>query len=231
MNTVINPNTSQNHAAATIDIDVLLQDSYLLVVQLLHGASLENSKKIAEKCSQQIESVRRQLEQAGVSQDSIDPIIHAQCALFDESVLSRAKDDDHAEWAREPLQARYFNRHQAGVSLYEDMRRMLREPAADPMVLTAFHRVLMLGFKGRYRELHDPEREALVAVLNARVAPLKPSQTIVTQSAMQGRRAPRFWSRYPLAQPMVAGMLLVATWWGLDQVLGQLIATLVPGQE
>lgn len=214
--------------AAAVDIDTLLQDSYLLVVELLHGTPVHSSEQLGVLCIQQIEYVRQQLEQAGLSQRSIDHISHAQCALLDETVLGHAKGVDHTKWANEPLQARFFNRHQAGEFLYEDMREMLREPAPDLHVLTAFQRVLMLGFKGRYRDLQDPEREQLVTALNARVAPLQLSQTLVAQSETSRHGATLAWLRYPLAHVVAAGLLLAAVWWGLDLMLGGLVATLVP---
>lgn len=226
----MNPIESKETAAATVDIDSLLQDSYLLVVELLHGAPVKSSEQLTASCIKQVEYVRRQLEQAGLSQRSIDHICHAQCALLDETVLGCAQGEDHAKWANEPLQARFFNRHQAGEFLYEDMREVLREPAPDPLVLTAFQRVLMLGFKGRYRDLKDPEREQLLAALNACVGPLKLGQTIVTQGKRSSQNAMLVWLRYPLVQGLAAGMLVATVWWGLDQLLSDLIATLVPDQ-
>jgi type VI secretion system protein ImpK len=226
----MNLSASTKPGAAAVDIDTLLQDSYLLVVELLHGAPVHSSKDLGVLCIKQIEFVREQLELAGLSQRSIDHISHAQCALLDETVLARAKGVDHTKWANEPLQAKFFNRHQAGEFLYEDMREMLREPAPDLAVLTAFQRVLMLGFKGRYRDLMDPEREQLLAALNARVAPLQLSRAIVMQTETGRHGATLAWSRYPLAHVVAAGILLAAVWWGLDQMLGNLIATLVPDQ-
>ncbi|MGF6092912.1 type VI secretion system protein TssL, short form [Pseudomonas sp. 18173] len=224
------PTLSKPPAVAAVDVDTLLQDSYLLVVELLHGTPVHGSKDISALCIKQIEHVLGQLENAGLSQRSIDHISHAQCALLDETVLRLAKGQDHAKWANEPLQARFFNRHQAGEFLYEDMREVLREPAPDLPVLTAFHRVLMLGFKGRYQQLDDPEREQLLAALSARVQPLQLSQSINTQFNPGTRGITPAWLRTPLAQGLAAGVLLAAVWCGLDYLLGDLIATLVPGR-
>jgi type VI secretion system protein ImpK len=220
---------SKKPTSVAVDVDSLLQDSYLLVVELLLGTPVHSSKDLMALCVEQVQCVRQQLEQAGVSQRSIDHISHAQCALLDETVLHFAKNDDHANWAHEPLQAKFFNRHQAGEFLYEDMREVLREPAPDPHVLTAFHRVLMLGFKGRYREEKAPEREQLVTALSAQVAPLQIGQPIATQVGSRRRGTPG-WLHTPLGTAFAAGLLFAATWWGLDHLLGGLIATLVPDQ-
>ena len=87
----------------------------------------------------------------------------------------------------------------------------------------------MLGFQGRYRDVNDPEREQLLDELNARVAPLELNQALMTHSI--GHRLSLLqWLRSPLVHILAAGLLLVATWWGLDHWLGNLIAALVPGQ-
>jgi type VI secretion system protein ImpK len=210
-----------------VDIDALLQDSFLLVVELRQGASAQNSDVVKALCVQQVEGVRQSLEKAGLAQRSIDHISHAQCALLDETMLTLTLDKAHANWASEPLQTKFFNRHQAGVFLYEDMREVLREPAADLLVLTAFQRVLTLGFKGRYADISDPEREQLLTALNERVAPLKlhrrPTATV------SGSRGMTLFPglRSPLVNALAAGLLLVALWYGLDQWLGGLAATLL----
>ena len=222
----MNLNPSSDPTSMSVDIDALLQDSYLLVVELRQGACALNTDKLSALCIKQIELVRRLLKEAGLSSRSIDHISHAQCALLDETVLGRGKDEDHAKWARKPLQARFFNRHQAGEFLYEDMREVLREPSADQHVLTAFHRVLMLGFQGRYRDANDPEREQLVVALAARVAPLKLSHTLPTHVNVGRRMKAFYWLRSPLAHVLAASLLLVGVWWGLDHLLNGVIASL-----
>jgi type VI secretion system protein ImpK len=221
---------ANNHAKSRLDIDALLQDSYLLVVELRQGAWAQNSQDLWKRCAKQIEQVRQRLKDAGVSQRNIDHISHAQCALLDETVLSCAKDEAHAAWASEPLQARFFSRHQAGEFLYEDMRDVLREPVPDPLVLTAFQRVLMLGFQGRYRDPQDPEREQLLAALNAQVAPLDMAHALPTRVDVSQQMTIRRWLRSPLVHVLAAGLLLLGVWWGLDRLLGGVIATLLPGQ-
>jgi len=221
---------AKKQAVMTVDIDSLLQDSYLLVVELRQGASAQNSDEVKALCVTQVEHVRQRLMDAGLAQRSIDHISHAQCALLDETMLNRANKDAHSKWASEPLQARFFNRHQAGEFLYEDMREVLRQPAPDPYVLTAFQRVLALGFRGRYRDVDDPEREQLLADLNARVAPLKLRQTLTAPvSTSQGLKALHR-LRSPLLNVLAVGLLLFGVWYGLDQLLGGLVATLSSAQ-
>lgn len=226
----MNTNASNATTPAVVNIDALLQDSYLLVVELRQGGFAQNSRALGQLCETQIEHVREGLKAAGLDQRSIDYISHAQCALLDETVLSCAQGDIHADWASEPLQAKFFSRHQAGEFLYEDMRAALREPAPNVSVLTVFQRVLMLGFQGRYRDAGDPEREYLLAALTAQVPPLGISHSLATQ-VVGGRR---WWTLAGLQSPVLhvvaAVLLLVGLWWGLDHMLDDAIATLLPGQ-
>ncbi|MBL1759284.1 DotU family type IV/VI secretion system protein, partial [Klebsiella pneumoniae] len=99
---------------------------------------------------------------------------YAQCALLDETVLSRdVMDDGQMVWLKNPLQSHFFNTLQAGELLYERMKRFLQEPAPTPAVLTCFHRVLLLGFRGRYQDPESDERQHLIAMFSKRVEPFR----------------------------------------------------------
>ncbi|WP_122579827.1 type VI secretion system protein TssL, short form [Pseudomonas viridiflava] len=226
----MNLTVSKGKIAAGMDVDALLQDTYLLVVELRQGALVAPGEALVQLCVEQVERVREHLRASGLSQRNIDHISHAQCALLDEAVLSCAEDEQHAGWASEPLQARFFNRHQAGEFLYEDMRDVLREPSPDHHVLTVFQRVLMLGFRGRYRELDDPEREQVLVALGSHVGPFSLSQSVATLIEIQGRFKGLAWLRSPVGHILAAALLLGATWSGLDHVLGDLINSLLPDQ-
>lgn len=92
--------------------------------------------------------------------------------LLDETVLSRGgMDDGQAIWMKDPLQSHFFNTLQAGELLYERMKQVLQEPAPAQAVLTCFHRVLLLGFRGRYQDPVAPERDQVISTLNGLVAP------------------------------------------------------------
>ncbi|WP_166359565.1 type VI secretion system protein TssL, short form [Pseudomonas akapageensis] len=226
----MNQNASEIATTAAVVIDALLQDSYLLVVELRKGALVLDGPTLSALCSKQIEHVRQELQDAGLSQRSIDHISHAQCALLDETVLNCAQKDAREFWASEPLQAKFFNRHQAGEFLYEDMREALREPAPDLHVLTAYQRVLVLGFQGRYSDVKDPDREQLLAALNKQVAPLALGHGVATQPGSGQQLSDLRWLRTPSAHVVTAGLLLVGAWWGLDRLLGGVIATLLSAQ-
>lgn len=214
--------------AAAVDIDQVLQDSYLLVVQLRNGSVPVEVQQLRDRCAAQVVSVRDQLQGAGVSQASIERISYAQCALLDETVLHVATDDEHDAWAGEPLQARFFNRHQAGDFLYEELREVLRQPAPDLQVLTVYHRVLMLGFRGRYHAIDAPEREQLQVALDELIMPLQVCKPLATRLGTHTRF--RYGSHSMVMHAVGAGVLLVAVWWGLNRWLAGQAAGLLAGQ-
>lgn len=209
-----------------LDVDALLQDSYLLVVELGAGGLVEKSPDLWSRCVSLVEEARQRLDEAGLSQRSVELISHAQCGLLDERVLQSTAGELHAQWVVQPLQARFFNSHQAGESLYEAMREALREPSPDLQVLTAFQRILALGFRGRYPNVNDPERERLLAELSARVAPLRARQLRLGRRV--SARGSSLGLQSSLSHGLAVTLLLMAVWWGLDQLLDNLIDTL-PG--
>ncbi|MGE8114443.1 MULTISPECIES: type VI secretion system protein TssL, short form [Pseudomonas] len=222
---------TQKNAAAKVDIDALMQDTYLLVVELRHGTEAHSSPQLWSRCVADVEHVRAMLQERGLDRRSIDLISHAQCALLDETVLACAEGRAHEDWAMETLQAKFFSSHQAGESLYEDIRTALREASVHPHVLTVFHRVLMLGFLGRYREVNHPERQQLLTAISAEVPPLATSQSLVIPSGTGPRMPMWHWLRSPLVHIVMAAALLVGAWWGLDNALGEAVASLLPVQE
>lgn len=213
----------------TVDIDALLQDSYLLVVELQQKAAPKDGEELWKHSVAQVEQCRNSLIDAGVSQRAVNQICYAQCALLDETVLRNASEQAHAVWAAKPLQAHFFSRHQAGEQLYEDMREALAEPAPDLRVLTCYHRVLMLGFLGRYRTETAPEREQLLAALNEHVEPFAAAgATPVLVSARGGSW--HHWLSRPWLHLTAAAVLLVGLWLVLHRVLGDTVTSLLSGQ-
>ena len=214
-----------------INIDALMADAWLTVTELRFGARLADGEgdRLWRHCVDHIEQVMAKLEAADVSEASRRHILYAWCALLDETAKGREGEDDACiVWYDRPLQAKYFGALDAGDALYERMRQVLREPAPDMAVLTCFHRVLMLGFKGCYA-LNEPARGQLVRVLTERVPPFETDQSRPVLAGISGRSGLadglRRW-------PVCIGLSLVAIaalWWGLNHWLDSLIATLLPG--
>lgn len=215
------------------DIDALLQNTWLQVISLRHGPEFQEGegRVLWERCVAEVEQVQQALKEAGYSEANRQHILYAQCALIDEVVKGRGVQDDACvQWYDVPLQGHFLGTLEAGDALCNRMREVLHEPAPDSAVLTCFHRVMMLGFLGGYRQLDDPARRQLVKALSEQVAPFSyPQSASLLATARGGRsRLGRWLTSWP-AWMGLSVLALAALWWGLDHWLSQILATLLPG--
>lgn len=160
-------------------MDGLLQDTWLQVVSLRHGPGFRegDGRQFWARCVADIEKVQQSLHRAGICEASRRLILTAQCALIDEAVRRcGGQDDACTQWYNLPLQRHFLGTRTAGDTLCQHMRTALSDPAADMAVLICFHRVMLLGFLGTYRSLHEPDREALIKALGERVPPFRLAQ-------------------------------------------------------
>ncbi|MEE3664824.1 type VI secretion system protein TssL, short form [Brenneria sp. g21c3] len=209
-----------------ISIDELLRDTWLMVVALRNGAVAEQGDALYQKGIELVEKARQRMVDAGYSAETVDTVSYAQCALLDETVLNRPKSDDgYDTWMRTPLQARFFNTLQAGEVLYERVRQSLQQPGVDPLILTCLHRVLMMGFEGRYRNHPQQERQALLDALAQKVGPFTVQEgpdPLLVDIRREGRglrylRSLWFWSG-------LAVLAVIGVWFGLHYQLQQLLS-------
>lgn len=219
-------------AAASIDIDALLQDTWLQVISLRHGPTFQDGEGriLWERCIADVERVQRELKASELDETSCQHILTAQCALLDEAVKGRGVEDDACvQWYDIPLQGHFLGTMDAGDTLCDRMRAVLREPAPDHAVVTCFQRVMVLGFLGSFRSLNDPARQKLVNALNEHVTPFSYPQT---QPVLAESRAGRGMGGWLASWPVRIGLsvVVVATlWWGLSHWLDQTLLTLLPG--
>ncbi len=213
------------------DIDALLQDTWLQVISLRHGPQFAEGEGLAlwQRCVSDAERVQQVLRDAGVSRESRHDILLAQCALLDEAVKGRGVQDDACvQWYHMPLQGHFLQTIDAGETLCDRMQQVLAQPSADALVLTCFHRVMMLGFLGGYATAEAPARQQLVKALTQRVPPFtRVADAPLLAMANSSLRAGWF-SNWPARLGLTA-LLLAVLWWGLDRWLDHLITTLLPG--
>lgn len=218
--------------AASIDIDALLQDTWLQVISLRHGPQFQEGEGriLWERCIADVERVQRELKASELDEAGCLHIMTAQCALLDEAVKGRGVEDDACvQWYDIPLQGHFLGTMDAGDTLCERMRDVLREPAPDKAVLTCFQRVMMLGFLGNFHSLNDQERQKLVASLNEQVAPFSyPQAHPVLAESRTGRRLGGWLDAWPVRIGLSV-IVIAALWWGLDHWLDLTLRTLLPG--
>lgn len=218
--------------AVSVDIDALLQDTWLQVISLRHGPQFQEGegRLLWERCIADVERVQRELKASQLDETSCEHILTAQCALLDEAVKGRGVEDDACvQWYDIPLQGHFLGTMDAGDTLCDRMRDVLREPAPDNAVLTCFHRVMMLGFLGSFRALNDPERQKLVSALSEHVMPFSYPQTHpVMAESRAGRGVGGCLGSWPVRIGMSV-VVLAALWWGLDRWLDRMLLSLLPG--
>jgi type IV / VI secretion system protein, DotU family len=208
----------------TCGIDRLFWPGWLMVSQLRNGQEIKDGKALYRRTCEWLEGWRSQLEEQGMPQTSVDHMLYTLCALFDESVMNREKQDDgYLTWLANPLQAKYFNTLNAGEELWERIRTVLQEPSPDSAVLTCFSRALTLGFVGRYRQQADERREDVVRNLNQRVPPftLMEEAPIIARAGRlrSGRRF--YWFSW------IAGIVMLgAVWFLLSSSLQQMVSSI-----
>lgn len=207
-----------------IDIDQLMAETWLTVTMLRHGATTPDGQALYQNCLKQVENVREALKKAGYDDTSIEHISYAQCALLDETVMSRkpkgaaegeeAKTDEgQLAWRAAPLQARFFGSLHAGEAIWDRIAEVMRQPAPVAAVLTCYHRVLSLGFQGVYsvKTVSQTQREETLKALSERVSPLDAGLSLMVHRTGHHRysllRSVWFWGAF-------AVVLTGGVWWG-----------------
>lgn len=210
----------------TVSIDELLRDIALTVVHLRAGSVVEQGEALYKKCVDQITALRQKLTEQQHSQDVVDDISYAACALLDETVLLR-NNGGYDVWQGIPLQVTFFKTYQAGDELFERIRQRIRHPDGSQLVLACYDRVLGLGFQGRYLSQPQVEREQLVMEVRD-LLPKEPVNEISMLNAFQGQRS--FWRNTSLLFWTGASLVVVALlFWGLRQHLDSTLAQLLQG--
>ncbi|MGV3346506.1 type VI secretion system protein TssL, short form [Enterobacteriaceae bacterium LUAb1] len=209
------------------DIDRLLRDLALLVVQLRKGERVDQGKMLWTRSRDALLDLQHKLRDANYDDTTIDHITYALAALLDETVLNRPQDEGSLAWLDNPLQTYFFNTFDAGNRLYDHIQRVLQEATPVPLVLSCFHRVLMLGFHGRYPS-GSAERDTLISTLATRIAPWSGDQPLTKE------RKPYtgIWHRLKDSRLWWAGLtlcVLLICWYGLHSSLQHLLTQLIPG--
>ena len=210
---------SNTSAVAPVNIDALLQTTWLKAIRLRNGLRINEGegRPLWNGCVKDIVRVQRALKVARLDEINCQHILYAQCALLDEVVTSRGVEDDaFLQWRGIPLQKYFLGTTDAGDKLCDRMWKILRDPDAHRAVLTCFHRVLMLGFLGRYRALHDPERRRLAQALSERMGAFSLPQRPPVQAVAQRKEETSAWLASRSTRIKLGVILLGIVWLGCD---------------
>ncbi|MEX2950122.1 DotU family type IV/VI secretion system protein [Serratia fonticola] len=211
-------------------IDALPQDTWLSVLMVKN----DPSAFVVDDASHHVAITLVENVRAALTELHIDAVIHAQCPLLDETVLTRLSPGKHGKgstlhiaWHALPLQARFFSTLDAGNQVVERIKALLHEPAPDRGVLTYYQRVLGLGFHRRFSE-SSPESQTLRDSLSDLVPAFEhPMPTSIIVHYRPRARDTLLHSRvlWIALSAMVTVMLII----GLQPSLQQLLQSTLPG--
>jgi type VI secretion system protein ImpK len=126
----------------------------LLLLGRLRVAALQASfASLMEQVAQAVQFFEKEIRQAGVSPDAANTAKYLICATADDIVQNIPTEDRHV-WTHYSMLSRFFGERIGGVRFFEELDRLLVDPAANYDVLELQHACLALGFQGRYRS--DP---------------------------------------------------------------------------
>lgn len=193
-------------------IDHIFQDTWLLVLAIRNVPGIAVDKALYQRCLNMVEQVQEKLRSAGTSDHLADEFKFAHCIFLDEAVMSQPNTDVSIWWQETPLQGRFLGNIHGGDVFYDHIKKLLREPAPSEAILTCYHRMLTLGYQGRYLrdggEAND-ERQSLLKQLREL---LPVSKDKINHPIFVRNRRPdiRFWRRSPWVMQLLGLLVIVA---------------------
>ena len=105
---------------------------------------------LMEHVAGEIETFERKASEAGVDGHDVQVAKYALCGTADDIVQNLPGTDRHV-WLQYSMLARFFQVRTSGVGFFEELNKVLANPAARYDLLELMHACLSLGFEGQYR--------------------------------------------------------------------------------
>ncbi|ECA1950231.1 DotU family type IV/VI secretion system protein [Salmonella enterica subsp. enterica serovar Virchow] len=195
-------------------LDTLMQDTWLLALAIRNDPPVTVDDALFQSCFAMIQQVQDKLAAAGASGYLAEEIKFAHCVFLDEAVMTQPDTDVSTWWRQTPLQGHFLDSLHGGEHFYEHIKKLLREPAPSEALLTCYHRMLLLGYVGKYRSENNDERQSLMRQLETQLPLRAGAQTHHDIVVSTGPAENRIW-RSP--QVILTALLLLAVgmWAGL----------------
>lgn len=193
-------------------IDTLFQDTWLLVLAIRNVPGVTVDKALYQRCRNMIEQVQEKLRAAGASEEFAEELKFAHCVFLDEAVMTQPDMDVSVWWEETPLQGHYLGNIHGGDFFYEHIKKQLRESAPSEAVLTCYHRMLTLGYQGKYYRVGGEENEERQSLLKQLRELLPASKDKINNPIFVRNRRPdiRFWRRSPWVVQLLGLLVIVA---------------------
>ncbi|MBX3570601.1 MAG: type VI secretion system protein TssL, long form, partial [Rhizobiaceae bacterium] len=100
--------------------------------------------------AQEIREFEHKAGEAGVAPEDLQVAKYALCGTADDIVQNLPGTDRHV-WMQYSMLAQFFQVRTSGVGFFEELRKILANPAPRYDLLELMHACLSLGFEGQYR--------------------------------------------------------------------------------
>ncbi|HUO54912.1 MAG TPA: type IVB secretion system protein IcmH/DotU [Rhodoblastus sp.] len=123
----------------------------LLLLGRLRVAALRASfASLMEQVVEAVKFFEKDIRAAGVPEGRADAAKYLICATADDIVQNIPTEDRHV-WAQYSMLSRFFGERIGGVRFFDELERLLVDPAQNYDVLELQHACMALGFQGVYR--------------------------------------------------------------------------------
>lgn len=126
--------------------------------------------------------------------------------------MTQPNTDVSVWWQETPLQGQFLGNNHGGDFFYEHIKKLLREPAPSEAILTCYHRMLTLGYQGKYYRDGGEENEERQSLLKQLRELLPVRKDNINNPIFVRNRRPdiRFWRRSPWVMQLLGLLVIVA---------------------
>lgn len=129
--------------AAAQPLLILLGRLRLMIVDM-------NARPLMTHVASEIETFEQTVTNAGVPSHDVQVAKYVLCGTADDIVQNLPGTDSHV-WLQYSMLAQFFQVRTSGIGFFEELKKVLANPAAHYDLLELMHASLSLGFEGQYR--------------------------------------------------------------------------------
>ncbi|MGV3345837.1 type VI secretion system protein TssL, short form [Enterobacteriaceae bacterium LUAb1] len=201
-----------DHNITASTLDTLMQETWLLVLAIRNHPPVTVDDALYLRCRDMIQQVQDKLAKAGVPAYLTEEIKFAHAVFIDEAVMMQPETDVSVWWQRTPLQGHFLGHLHGGEHFYEHIKKLLRDPSPAEAVVACYHRMLTLGYQGKYINdgaEENEERQSLLKQLGERL-PAATDKINAPIFILNRRPDMPFWRRAPWVIRLLGLLLMVA---------------------
>lgn len=194
-------------------IDALLLDTWLLALTIKHGQSVTVDKLLHRQCMERIQQVQDKLVAANAPTTIVDDTLFAHCVFLDEIIMTQ-QDIDVSVWLElTPLQGHFLGHTNGGDLFYQHIEALLQAPSPSQALISCYHRMLLLGYKGKYHTEDHRERISFMRQLEKLLPQATGTHDSNSLIISRGKRETPLW-RSPWLLMTTLVLLTAGTWAG-----------------